>query len=119
MWLGRITRGAGKEEEWRYAQALSETYRPLVEFLVEKQEWREQAQWRREHRNSSPGPVAAAASADSYAYAYYSPSALTPRSQFVAPGIDFSLAKRVGTRSPIFPLISLLGGMRSHDKPFA
>lgn len=48
---------------------------------------------RREHRNSSPGPVAAAASADSDAYAYYSPSALAPRSQFVAPGTDFSLAK--------------------------
>ncbi|CAI9775873.1 unnamed protein product [Fraxinus pennsylvanica] len=39
------------------------------------------------------GPVAAAASADSDAYAYYSPSALAPRSQFVAPGTDFSLAK--------------------------
>ena len=37
-------------------------------------------------KRASPGPVAAAASADSDAYAYYSPSALAPRSQFVAPG---------------------------------
>lgn len=44
-------------------------------------------------KRASPGPVAAAASADSDAYAYYSPSALAPRSQFVAPGTDFSLAK--------------------------
>ena len=48
---------------------------------------------RREHRNSSPGPVAAAASTDSDAYAYYSLSALAQRSQFVAPGTYFSLAK--------------------------